>query len=126
MSLRLSPEDREEYSRRSLELRTEKEAAMARGDTKAARRCRQRSTALYGEFLQRQLLPEPEETESLAVHVICMNDSVEYAVVGDEDRALEKLEELRDAHYERNKGVYRTPEQHRAICFWHIHTVKGE
>lgn len=60
------------------------------------------------------------------VHVICCNDSIEYAVIGDEERAEEKLNELRTEYFEKNKWNFRDANEYRTRCYWHIHTVKGE
>lgn len=59
MSLRLSPEDQEEYNRRCAVNQAAKEEAIRQGDAKAAKRARQANTALYQEFERRQLPPPP-------------------------------------------------------------------
>lgn len=60
------------------------------------------------------------------VHVICNNDSVEFAVVNDEKRAKEKMIELKDAYFERNKWNFRDREEYETRCYWHVHAVGGE
>lgn len=62
----------------------------------------------------------------MEVHVICCNDSVEYAVIGNEDLALKKLEELKAKYFERNRWSFRSEEEYSIRCYWHIHTVSGE
>ena len=57
------------------------------------------------------------------VHVICCNDSVEFAVIEDEAKAQAKLEELRQAYFERNKWNFRDEAEYKTRCYWHIHTV---
>jgi hypothetical protein len=72
-----------------------------------------------------------------AAHVICCNDSVEHVVIGTEEQAQAKLEELAKEHFDRfggNTGEYddhslyrhlgETPyERYRQRLYWHIHTV---
>lgn len=62
----------------------------------------------------------------MKVHVICCNDAVEYAVVGDETKAVDKMAELRAEHIERNRWNFRDEEEYKLCCFWHIHTVDGD
>ena len=59
------------------------------------------------------------------VHVICMNDSIEFAVVGDEEKAKQKMAELKASYLKQWRHMGRTEEDHRAICYRHIHTVPG-
>ena len=61
----------------------------------------------------------------MKVHVICMNDSIRFAVVEDEVLANAKLIELKAEYYERNKGLFRSYQAYIDICYWHIHTVDG-
>lgn len=63
---------------------------------------------------------------TMKVHVICCNDGVRYAVVGDEARAEAKMAELKAAYYERNKGCFSDEVEYNLRCFWHIHTVDCE
>lgn len=62
-------------------------------------------------------------------HVIKCNDSVEHVVLGTEEEARAKLEELREAYFERTQWMWRpigkeTPEQaYKARCHWHVRTV---
>jgi len=61
------------------------------------------------------------------IHVICCNDSVEYAVIEDLDKANKKLEDLRALHEARiirDLGTYYKNRDY--LLYWHIHTVKGE
>lgn len=60
------------------------------------------------------------------IHVICCNDSVEFAVVEDEEQAKAKLEELRATYFERNRWNFRDKDDYQRRCYWHIHTVDGE
>ena len=59
------------------------------------------------------------------VHVICCNDSVEFAVIEDEDKAKAKMAELSAAYFERNKWNFRDEAEYKIRCYWHIHTVDG-
>lgn len=59
------------------------------------------------------------------VHVICCNDSVEFAVIEDEDKAKNKMVELSAAYFERNKGSFKDEAEYKNRCYWHIHTVNG-
>lgn len=60
------------------------------------------------------------------VHVVCCNDSVEFAVLNDEKRAQEKLTQMKDAHFNRNRANFRDRDEYETKCNWHIHTVSGE
>lgn len=52
-------------------------------------------------------------------YVICLNDSIRYVVIDDEERAKAKMAELRDAYAKRNP-------QNRDILYWHIDAVSAE
>lgn len=59
------------------------------------------------------------------IHIICCNDSTEFAVIGDEAIAEKKLEELRIKYFNRNKHAFGTYKEYLIRCYWHIHTVDG-
>lgn len=61
----------------------------------------------------------------MQVHVICCNDSVEFAVIGDEEKAKDKMDELRESYFERNKGSFKDGAEYKIRCYWHVHTVDG-
>ncbi len=61
---------------------------------------------------------------SMKAHVICCNDGIEFVVIDDKEKAKEKLAELRDAYYERNKFAFENQEAYKSQCYWHIYTVK--
>jgi len=62
----------------------------------------------------------------MKVHIICCNDSVEYAVIGSQSKVEEKRETLAEKdwclHYSRTF----TYEEYRNRFYWHIHIVEGE
>lgn len=60
------------------------------------------------------------------VHVICCNDSLEHAVLNDSRLAAEKLLELKELYFERNKWNFRDRQEYETRCYWHVHTVKGQ
>lgn len=63
----------------------------------------------------------------MEIHVICCNDSLEYAIVEDESKALKKLEELKQDYYERSKWFWREDyDTYKRVCYWHIRTLQGE
>lgn len=70
------------------------------------------------------------------IYVICCNDSIEYAVVGNKGTANLRLQALKDADIER-KGLANARtgnerylkhklEQYENQYYWHIHIVEGE
>lgn len=60
------------------------------------------------------------------IHVICCNDSVEFAVINDEKEAKRKMDELKKNYYERNKHSFACNwDRYCNICYWHIHSVGG-
>jgi hypothetical protein len=61
----------------------------------------------------------------MKIHVICCNDSVEFAVVDDEPKAIEKLEELVEEDFLKNIHAFADRQEYKNRCFWHIHTVAG-
>lgn len=61
--MNLTPEDAAEYQRRCDENNRDKQAAILRGDTLAAKKARQANTALYFEFKKREL---PEDARPLS------------------------------------------------------------
>lgn len=62
----------------------------------------------------------------MEVHVICMNDSVEFAVIGSEEQARKKLDLLQADNWERNRHYFDGYDNYKQHCCWHIHTVEGE
>jgi hypothetical protein len=62
----------------------------------------------------------------MKIHVICCNDSVEFAVVEDEDIAKEKMAELKESYFEKNRWNFRdNRNSYNLRCRWHINTVEG-
>jgi hypothetical protein len=63
------------------------------------------------------------------VHVICCNDSLEFAVVGAgeeaESEAKTRMAALREEYFQRNRWNFRSEDHYATVCFWHIHTVEG-
>jgi len=59
------------------------------------------------------------------IHVICNNDSLISAVIGDKNIAKEKLEEFKKLYYEKNKHAFDSWENYEIRCYWHIHTLDG-
>ena len=63
----------------------------------------------------------------MEAHAICLNDSVEYVVVGFKVRAEEVLLKLKEAHYDFNENVCaHSRKEYEARCRWHIRTVEAE
>lgn len=60
------------------------------------------------------------------VHVICCNDAIMHAVVGDEEYAKTKLKEMQRTYYETNKHTLGDEKEYRALCYWHTHTLAGD
>lgn len=61
----------------------------------------------------------------MKAHVICVNDGIEFVVLGEEEDAQKKLEALRDAYYDRHvKPAGVSLEDYRHRYYWHIHTVE--
>ena len=61
----------------------------------------------------------------MQVHVICINDGIEFAVIDDKIKAEIKMNQLSDAYYDRNKFAFKDKEDYKRQCYWHIHTVNG-
>lgn len=61
----------------------------------------------------------------MLVYVICCNDSLECAVLEDEERAKQKLVELKEAYYAQNNWNFRSREEFNNIHYWHIHTIEA-
>ena len=59
----------------------------------------------------------------MEAHVICCNDSVEYVVIDNEQKAIWKMAELKADYFERNKWTFKTEKEYGQRCYWHIHTV---
>ena len=61
------------------------------------------------------------------VYVICMNDQLMLAVIGDKEKAERRMGQLRDAHWVANKPQYRYDELvYRNTVYWHIHELDAE
>jgi hypothetical protein len=65
-------------------------------------------------------------TSGVYVHVICCNDSVEFAVIGSLERAERKKEELARKDFGGSPSFDEDYERYKKRLFWHIHTVVGE
>ena len=82
------------------------------------------------EVCQKYIERLQEEVESpTKAFVICKNDSVKAVVLGSEERANEKKEELAKQEYDStHSGVVsfigRSYEEYRQVCFWHVHETK--
>lgn len=64
----------------------------------------------------------------MIVHVICCNDSVEYAVMEDAEKANAVLLKMKENHFRRvalHSG-FKTMEEYSLRLYWHVHTVNGE
>lgn len=70
---------------------------------------------------------EPEKTmeNKMQVHVICCNDSLEFAVIGDKEQAKEKMAELSESYFDSNKGIFKDKAEYKINYYWHIRTVPG-
>lgn len=70
----------------------------------------------------------------MKAHVICCNDSVEFVVLYDEEKAKAKLEQLARNDFNRQPYGWTIGTSHigtdaewkayRHRCYWHIHTVE--
>lgn len=60
------------------------------------------------------------------VYLVCCNDMVKFAVVGDKEKANDKMEELRSDYFKQNKGAFEDEEEYKSRCRWHIYAVDGE
>ena len=61
------------------------------------------------------------------IHVICCNDSVEFAVIENLDKAKKKMADLSTEYYERNKWTFnQDADTYKRRCQWSINTVDGE
>jgi hypothetical protein len=61
----------------------------------------------------------------MKIHVICCNNEVEFAVVDDESKAIEKLKELAEEDFLKNIHVFDDRQEYKNRCHWHIYTVAG-
>ncbi len=59
-------------------------------------------------------------------YVICCNDSVEYVVLDDANRAREKMLELEDAFFKRSRGLFLSREHYENLCHWRVCTARYE
>lgn len=62
----------------------------------------------------------------MEIHVICMNDSVQYAVVESKERAEEVRVKLKEEYFELNKWNFADYHSYEIQCYWRIRTVDGE
>ncbi len=73
---------------------------------------------------------------ALKIFIICNNDDIRYAVVGDEERAKLRMQALKSADMEKqglsqhkigkqNKYLSQI-EEYENLMFWHLHEVNGE
>ena len=61
------------------------------------------------------------------VHVICFNDSIEFAIIENFDKAKQKMIDLSAKYYEQNKWSFNNDvNTYKRRCHWSINTVNGE
>lgn len=58
-------------------------------------------------------------------YLVCCNDAIMFVVANNEQRAEEKLKELRDEDFGRKK-LCSQGEYYDIACYWHIHECSGE
>lgn len=57
-------------------------------------------------------------------YIVFLNDSPMF-VLTDEGKAKQKLAELKEEYFEKNKGSFRDRSEYNTVCIWHIKGVKG-
>lgn len=63
----------------------------------------------------------------MIVYIICCNDSIEYAVTKDFDKAKLKMQELKELDFrKKQKESHILYGSYEKIYFWHIHKIEGE
>ena len=59
-------------------------------------------------------------------YVICLNDSVEYVVVDNYNRAQLKMVELNADYYDKYKNLFDSEGEYKTRCHWHLESATGE
>ena len=59
----------------------------------------------------------------MKAHVICINDSIESVVIDDEAKAEVVKEKMAKSYFDKNSYNWKSYEEYRHLCFWHLHTV---
>lgn len=62
----------------------------------------------------------------MKAYVICINDSIEYVIIDDEEKANSKMKELSMKYYLKNQYVFSSLADYKNRCYWHIHSVDAE
>lgn len=57
-------------------------------------------------------------------YIVFMNDSPEF-VSPNEEKAKQKMAELKEEYFQKNKGSFKDRSEYNFVCYWHIHDVKG-
>jgi hypothetical protein len=60
-----------------------------------------------------------------------MNDGMEFTVVGHEEAVVikaanEKMGELKDKYWIKNKHSFKDEEEYNSRCYWHLHDTQVE
>lgn len=59
----------------------------------------------------------------MIAHIICMNDGTSAVVLDDEEKALKEMQRLSDEYYKVHKWNFKSLEDYKRICYWHLHGV---
>lgn len=57
-------------------------------------------------------------------YIVFLNDSPQF-VLTDEGAAKQKMVELKEEYFQKNKGSFKDRSEYNFVCYWHIHDVKG-
>jgi len=91
-------------------------------------------------FVQAQIKTEAENiemlkrdwnsAEGLAIHVICLDENdieiIKAAYIADRFsiETIKLMDDMAKKYYEENKTRFRSYNEYKHCCFWHIHTIK--
>lgn len=60
----------------------------------------------------------------MIAYVICANNSIEGAVLDDEERALEESKRLADEYFKTHSFNFRDRAEYDHLIFWHLHETE--
>lgn len=63
-------------------------------------------------------------SDMTTLYIVFLNDGPMF-VLTDEGVAKQKLAELKEEYFQKNKGSFKDRSEYNSRCYWHIHDVKG-
>ena len=62
----------------------------------------------------------------MKAHIIFCNDNPKLVVLDNEEKANNRMMDLKEIHWKNNMDSYDNYESYKDCCYWHIHSIEIE